>query len=276
MATLKNTSINDTGYIKVPTGTKTQRPDSPSTGYLRFNTDIDEFEFYNGTDWLLVGYEGIPTDGLTLYLDAGNRKSYDGEGTTWFDLSGNRNHAQLSGSIDYSVDDGGKIDYRGVSQTTNYVSMPINVLQDSGTIYTMVMWIQPVNEGTRYFNSVSSTASGNNAGIIEIASNNISSWLGGSSVSFTNNEFLQLTLIRNGSNSGTLRKNIDSTVSATLYDLTTANGWVLNQEQDSVIGGFDPNQNAYAAFSVYLFYNRALSASEVTQIYNYFKGRYGL
>jgi hypothetical protein len=33
----------------------------------------------------------IVTDGLVLYLDAGNSKSYPGSGTTWFDLSGNNN-----------------------------------------------------------------------------------------------------------------------------------------------------------------------------------------
>ena len=31
----------------------------------------------------------ITTDGLILYLDAANTKSYSGSGTVWTDLSGN-------------------------------------------------------------------------------------------------------------------------------------------------------------------------------------------
>ena len=37
----------------------------------------------------------IVTDGLICYLDAANRKSYSGSGSTWNDLSGNGNHATL-------------------------------------------------------------------------------------------------------------------------------------------------------------------------------------
>jgi hypothetical protein len=38
----------------------------------------------------------IVTDGLVLHLDAANRKSYPGSGSTWYDLSGNGNNATLS------------------------------------------------------------------------------------------------------------------------------------------------------------------------------------
>ena len=37
----------------------------------------------------------IVTDGLVLYLDAANPKSYPGSGTVWKDLSGNGNHFNL-------------------------------------------------------------------------------------------------------------------------------------------------------------------------------------
>jgi hypothetical protein len=38
----------------------------------------------------------IVTDGLVLYLDAANNKSYPGSGTTWYDLSGNGNNGTNS------------------------------------------------------------------------------------------------------------------------------------------------------------------------------------
>lgn len=33
------------------------------------------------------------SDGLVLYLDAANSRSYAGTGTTWYDISGNSNDA---------------------------------------------------------------------------------------------------------------------------------------------------------------------------------------
>ena len=42
----------------------------------------------------------IVRDGLVLALDAADRNSYPGSGTTWNDLSGNGNHFTLSG-LDY-------------------------------------------------------------------------------------------------------------------------------------------------------------------------------
>ena len=55
MATLKNTTINDTGYLQVPVGTTAQRPASPSIGMWRFNTTLGYLEVYNGTDWVKFG-----------------------------------------------------------------------------------------------------------------------------------------------------------------------------------------------------------------------------
>ena len=55
MATLKNTTINDTAYFTPPVGTTAQRPATPSVGMLRFNTTLGYLEVYNGTRWVKVG-----------------------------------------------------------------------------------------------------------------------------------------------------------------------------------------------------------------------------
>ena len=44
-----------TGSAELPSGTEAQRDGSPSAGYIRFNTDVDQFEGYNGTTWASVG-----------------------------------------------------------------------------------------------------------------------------------------------------------------------------------------------------------------------------
>ena len=45
MATLKNTTINDTGFLRLPKGTTGQRPTAVS-GMIRFNTTNSKPEYY--------------------------------------------------------------------------------------------------------------------------------------------------------------------------------------------------------------------------------------
>jgi len=40
-----------TGGLYLPSGTTAQRPASPATGQMRFNTTTGLFEVYNGTSW---------------------------------------------------------------------------------------------------------------------------------------------------------------------------------------------------------------------------------
>jgi hypothetical protein len=61
------------------------------------------------------------TDGLVLALDAGNTKSYPGSGTTWTDLSGNGNNGTLTNMDGANFDsaNGGSLTFDG---TDEYVS----------------------------------------------------------------------------------------------------------------------------------------------------------
>ena len=52
MANLKNTTINDTGFLELPRGTTAQRPGSPSAGDMRYNTETDFIEWFNGDVWI--------------------------------------------------------------------------------------------------------------------------------------------------------------------------------------------------------------------------------
>lgn len=55
MATLKNTNINDTGFLRLPVGTTAQRPSAPTVGDTRFNTTESVIEIYDGSTWQLIG-----------------------------------------------------------------------------------------------------------------------------------------------------------------------------------------------------------------------------
>jgi hypothetical protein len=56
----------------------------------------------------------IVTDGLVLYLDAANRYSYPGSGTTWSDISRGGNNGTLVNGPTFSTDGGGSIITDGI------------------------------------------------------------------------------------------------------------------------------------------------------------------
>ena len=46
---------SSTGYFDLPAGTTAQRPGSPSSGNMRYNSDTNSFEGYNGSAWGSIG-----------------------------------------------------------------------------------------------------------------------------------------------------------------------------------------------------------------------------
>jgi hypothetical protein len=69
MAQLQTTTIDDTGFLRLPAGTSAQRPASPTAGMIRYNTTFDLAEVYNGTFW------SDPGTGLPI-TEIGNHKSF--------------------------------------------------------------------------------------------------------------------------------------------------------------------------------------------------------
>jgi len=52
---LNGTQMTPTGAIVMPVGTTAQRPGTGVVGMMRFNSDIDAFEGYNGASWVKLG-----------------------------------------------------------------------------------------------------------------------------------------------------------------------------------------------------------------------------
>ena len=75
MANLKNTTINDTGYLQLPGGTTAQRPASPSNGMIRYNSTTGVIEGYAGSSWVNItgalGTQGNPATSATQLKTAG-------------------------------------------------------------------------------------------------------------------------------------------------------------------------------------------------------------
>jgi hypothetical protein len=66
MAQLKNTTISDTGNLNIPSGTTAQRPATPLQGMIRYNTTLNDTEYYDGSVWRSISDTGIEATGGTI------------------------------------------------------------------------------------------------------------------------------------------------------------------------------------------------------------------
>ena len=210
----------------------------------------------------------IVTDGLVLALDAGNTKSYPGSGTTWTDLSGNRNNAVLGNSPTYSSANGGSLVFNG---TTNYAIVSLPSVTSYNT-FTYNAWVYSTNNSgyhtiidqgndTWFFGIFNGQLITFNPSFSSGYFINTNQWynLGvthviGGPVLFYVNDNLVYTSTNDSTNNTTSYFSIGNGVT----NPTTGNEiWSGNIAQASI-------------------YNRALSAAEVSQNFNALRSRYGI
>lgn len=103
----------------------------------------------------------LNTDGLVLYLDAGNITSYSGSGTTWTDLSGNSNTGTLTNGPTYSSANKGIITFDG---TNDYVNINSSNSLLSAAQGTVSVWFK--------YNSISANGNSVISKIDSVGSNN--------------------------------------------------------------------------------------------------------
>ena len=100
MATLKNTEISDTGFLRLPIGTDAQRPaeDSNNIAGMRVNGDSGKLEYWNGVAWelssLVFPFRTIITN---AYMQGGYKSS-----AAW----NNMNRTLTSTDTTYNLGDG--------------------------------------------------------------------------------------------------------------------------------------------------------------------------
>jgi len=89
----------------------------------------------------------IVRDGLVLYLDAANPKSYPGSGTTVFDLKLINNGTLING-VSFNSSNNGIFSFDGVDDYINLgdIATLNNTLNDS-TNWTICYWCNPLTDG---------------------------------------------------------------------------------------------------------------------------------
>jgi hypothetical protein len=233
----------------------------------------------------------IVTDGLVLALDAGNIKSYNAgiSTTTWTDLTGNSNTGTLTNGPTYSSSNGGSIVFDG---TNDYVTLPTNLLiHETGNPFTFSIWFKTSSTGIilGQQNSPTPNSGGGYVPAIYVGTNGLlytSCFWGGStgnqsvsSSSVNNGSWNNITVTfasnsqisyLNGVSYATLAKTQTNYSSTYYYFLGSGTGnssfW-LNFGSSPYFNGSISNTS---------YYNRALTAAEVSQNFNATRGRYGI
>ena len=77
-----DSDTSSTGYFDLPSGTTAQRPASPDTGNIRYNTTNSQYEVYTGSDWESVDTSPPPfsVDFLVVAGGGGGGSYYNGSG----------------------------------------------------------------------------------------------------------------------------------------------------------------------------------------------------
>jgi hypothetical protein len=231
-----------------------------------------------GPKSLKISYDVI-RNSLQLYLDAANISSYSGSGSFWFDISNNSRSASVFGTSRWQQTFEGIFDFENISQTTDYISLPNTALQTVSQDYTLQTLMRPTSASvTAYFHSMASSLDTN---LLILGQNGASAFLFfwndqlAGNIPFSNNETLLLTVVRNGQTTSFYKNEAFQFNSGSVVAVQNVaqGGWILNQEQDAIGGGFDPTQNYRGGIISVLFYNRAISQQEITNNVNFFRSR---
>lgn len=240
---------------------------------------------------MISGTPPLITNGLVFYIDAFNKSSYAGNGTTWNDLSGNNTTSTLTNGPTFSNDSGGSIVFDG---NNDYAILSSSNFQSGNNSFSMGCWFKWNGNGTNAQNIMfgyGNDATGNNkCSLIAVVSNLFHFEFGGATGKVTST-----TTIATGSwyygfmtydgnyTRAYLNGKLENTtayssanVQLSGYNGVTAGIGCLFSQYGNVLSGIIRYGTFNGNIAVIKYYNRTLSNSEILQNYNAYKGRFGL
>jgi hypothetical protein len=226
----------------------------------------------------------IVTSGLVLALDAADKNSYPGSGTTWRDLAGNNTNT-LTNSPTFSNTNGGSIIFDGVD---DYIDCNLDVSWNNTNSNTIIIVLTPGNQtqsrgfigkgpanwewqlnqiGTGlelvYWNTGGGHTNGPITTISNVFQSNIPVFIGLVWDNLNNQHYFYKNGVNVGSNTWT-----NASINQNRSDGIKIGGAIYAWG----MGGSYWAGSIHSVFN----YNRALSATEISQNYNAQKSRFNL
>ena len=231
----------------------------------------------------MIDTDCIIKNGLIMHLDASNSNSYPGNGTTWYDLSGNENNGTLLNGVSYNLSNGGMFLFDGIN---DYARIPDSVSTNFGTgSYTIGIWVKPANTNSTWRGVISKRTNGNYKGWaiyetssnkfgVQLASNHSGPYYSATSLnSFVANNWYYINAVIDRGNKQ-LRFYVNGIQQGNAVDITNLGN--TNNITPLLIGHEIGINTFPGSISNGHIYNRALSVDEIQQNYNALKYRYGL
>lgn len=209
-------------------------------------------------------------EGLVLYLDAANSKSYSGTGSIWYDISGNKIESTLQNSPSYSTNNLGYFTFD--NSNNEYGTLPNNLMnltpQDD---WTISVWMYIVS-GAGNPRVVSIITDNDNLQVGFLTTLYPYIRIDGSSIYSTTilSDNSWCNVVYSYSSSAGLNIHINGTLAS-----TTSGGPSGNAVYSAVGGGI----NSYSMngnIAIVSIYQSYLSLSDINYNFNLFRGRFGI
>ena len=249
------------------------------------NTSIAPSKFRTTSNTVFASefdeFTGAPVvdSSLKLWLDAAQTTSYPGTGTTWTDLSGNGNNGTLVNSPSFiSTDGGGCIQLDG---TNDHITLPTTGFAPASL--TIDYWIKRISD-EGYIWVIDNSDQPELRMIFQSGKLQIYFYDDGayfstalSTTTFSTGSWYNITAtLTNGSQNVYINGNQEI--------LTTTGTYTGNpggNAGEHTLGTYNRPGAGYGGYAnvrigSYKFYNRVLTAAEITQNYNALQSRYGL
>jgi hypothetical protein len=218
----------------------------------------------------------LVTSGLIFCLDAANKVSYTGSGTSWYDLTNNINNGTLNNGPTFSTSGGGSILLDGID---DYISVENNSILNPSNV-TVSIWVKrnayqssigsfirrnyndsyaifaTFNADTSYFRIYDGTTYPSSP-TISLSLNTWTNIVG-------SYDGANIKIYKNGTFSG-------QTANTTAISYSSSNTQMTIGRDDPIVGRY-----MSANYGSVMIYNKALTATEVLQNFNANRTRFGL
>ena len=218
----------------------------------------------------------IVTDGLVLYVDAANAKSYPGSGTTWFDISGNAYNATLTNSPTWSNANSGRFAFNGSNQSATTAAPNITI-----STFTIICWIFSAANQNSFTGICQHRSSGNAWGLGCSYGTPVTNQLGytwaADSATYSWNSGLiipnnQWSMVALSTSTTSASLYLNSSFASQNHTNSSFTLGALTIAHDTIVSTRFFNGN----IALTSFYNRALTVGEIGQNFNALRGRFGV
>ncbi len=247
----------------------------------------------NFVETYLINKYGVAgsNDGLMLNLDASNKQSYDGNGTTWTDVvSGNQVEWSSALAPNFNIVNGVSafVTTPTIGTTRSMVSSGYSNLREGNGAYSVMAIFKPNSLSTGMLVSMGPASSLCDGSIIHPigigsggrfaggACGSLGTWGSTAGVVPTTNKFWCVTTTFTGGTNGTETVYVDGVSDKTATMTTNTPTNAINKFTVGWLRDAEPQYNMDANVAVILYYNRALAASEVLALYKKYKLKLGL